>query len=389
MSEYQTGLFDERSAADSRRPAQTLILSAQSGQVLTKAQRTFNRLVAKVEKLRARLEQEGRRLDAALAYFAREIHPRLQRQAELRRDLVRALAPFLDDPRLKSKKDRALLRGILRNQLDLLGGTDEGLAAADLRALFERLHGESLADAEAREFTVAKEMMEEMFGDLGVDIDFSTLKPGMSEAEIAAALAGQFGQPRSPAAEPGGSGAEPSRPDKRQLAREARERAAEELRQKTLSSIYKQLAKALHPDLEPDLGRRQRKVALMQELTTAYRASDLSTLLRLELEWLHREEADAARLTGEKLTIFNAVLREQAQELEQELFDLPGHPRYHRLLKTTGPYSVDLWTDDPAEAVRLDQMLSSMERSLANLRGPNPVAELREAIAHFRSSGLA
>jgi hypothetical protein len=36
---------------------------------------------------------------------------------------------------------------------------------------------------------------------------------------------------------------------------------------------------------------------VMQELTAAYRNHDLHTLLRLELEWIRREEGDLDRIT--------------------------------------------------------------------------------------------
>src|ERR1700690_1554331 len=83
-----------------------LVLISQPGRPLSKAQRAFNRLVTKVEELRARLDREIHRLDRVLAYYGENIHPRLQRQKALRKELVRALAPFLDGNRLKQKSER-------------------------------------------------------------------------------------------------------------------------------------------------------------------------------------------------------------------------------------------------------------------------------------------
>ena len=59
------------------------------------------------------------------------------------------------------------------------------------------------------------------------------------------------------------------------MEKEERTRQAEQLRNKSITSIYKQLAKVLHPDLEPDAERKQAKGTLMQELTAAYRNNDL------------------------------------------------------------------------------------------------------------------
>ena len=86
---------------------------ARPNRPLTKSQRAFNRLVTTVEQLRARLENETRRLDKALAYFGENLYPRLQRLNVVRKDLVRALACFLGGKQLKKKKDLATLRTIL------------------------------------------------------------------------------------------------------------------------------------------------------------------------------------------------------------------------------------------------------------------------------------
>ena len=95
----------------------------------------------------------------------------------------------------------------------------------------------------------------------------------------------------------------------RQLKKEERMREEEQLRKKSISTVYRDLAKVLHPDLEQDAERRERKVALMQDLTAAYRNNDLHALLRLGISWIHREKGDLDRLTEEKLAIFNGVLK--------------------------------------------------------------------------------
>ena len=41
------------------------------------------------------------------------------------------------------------------------------------------------------------------------------------------------------------------------------------------------LVKALHPDREPDEAEKLRKTELLKQVTTAYQANELLTLLRL------------------------------------------------------------------------------------------------------------
>src|SRR5439155_24603602 len=93
-------------------------------------------------------------------------------------------------------------------------------------------------------------------------------------------------------------------------------RAMEEARKRNIASIYKQLARVLHPDLERDNERQKEKVQLMQELTEAYRQKDLHTLLRLEMQWIENEGGHLDRLTEEKLSVYVEVLQGQVQGLE-------------------------------------------------------------------------
>ena len=124
----------------------------------------------------------------------------------------------------------------------------------------------------------------------------------------------------------------------------------------------------------------------MQELTAAYRNNDLHTLLRLELVWIQREEGDVARLTEEKLAIYNVVLKEQVVALERELSQLPCHPRYQPIVALNGPFGVLLETDGPAEARLLDKMIAAMEGTLTRMRTGDPLDEVRGVIREHRAA---
>lgn len=157
---------------------------------------------------------------------------------------------------------------------DIIQG-EGSLTDEDLRAIFEQVHGVDIARAEREEIEEARSVIDAMLDDLGIDIDLSDLRPDMSDEEIAvkAAQIGERLQQKSEEDESEFGRPEP-RKTKRQLQQEERMRQAEQLRKKSIASIYKQLAKVLHPDLELDAARRQAKVALMQDLTAAYRSND-------------------------------------------------------------------------------------------------------------------
>lgn len=382
----QQPLFDE-SATPHRALARNLTVRAQADRPLTKAQKAFNRLVAKVEQLRTRLDADRQLFEEALAYHAQHLRHRIQQVVSARTDVVRALVPFLDDRRLK-KGDTRVLREILTSQLD------EVLAHAetvddDLRALFERLHGSNMKDAEEEQLRDARSEMEAMFADMGIDVDLSAFHPGMSETDVATKAAELVDDLKRQAAEAETRAQPNRRKSKRELREEERLRRADDARKVSIGSIYRQLAKVLHPDLEPDPAQRQRKSDLMQQLTAANANMDLHTLLRLQLEWIHREETDVARLTDERLDAYNLVLKEQVAQLELELAELPLHPKFQPLVEDLGPWGARVRTDGPAEARRLDAVAEGLRGALDSLQTPQALKHVRELIREQRAADKA
>ena len=387
MASEQISLFED-SVGRQEPEAAGLTLVSRHSRPLTKAQQTFNRLVARIETLRLKIERETRLFDDALAYYGKHLHPRLRRQTELRKELVRALAAFLDDKRLKAKSARSTLRQVIANQLQGILFEEGSLSDDDLRALFERVHGRGFEEFEREEIEGARQQIETVFSDLGIEIDLSDIKPGMSEETMAAKateMADRFRQSE----EKRQSSSQPRRKTQRQMEKEERQRQAEELRKKTIATVYKQLAKVLHPDLELDAMRRGQKEVLMQELTVAYRNNDMHTLLRLEMEWIQREEGDIERLTDEKLAIYNQTLKEQVQDLERELHELPYHPRYQPIAVIDGPFGATIRTNGPAEARALDEVNASMEASIHDLQSKDGLETLKAILRSYREEQRA
>ncbi len=92
------------------------------------------------------------------------------------------------------------------------------------------------------------------------------------------------------------------------------EKKQQPLQKKEMGTIYKQLAKEIHPDLEQDPKKKAEKVELMKKLTTAYKEKDMHTLLSLEISITgSREHSD------EKLKIYNNTLKTQIRQLHMKL----------------------------------------------------------------------
>jgi hypothetical protein len=379
MSTTQQSLFDHNDL--SPMPAdRTLVIRPTATRPLNKQERAFNRALTKVQMLRVRLDEEKRRLDAALVFHAAEVRPRMERAVGLRAQLVRAIAPFLDDRRLKPA-DRTLLRAILVDQLDdILAHVD--VPPPDLQTLFERLHGIAYTQAVQEDIEGVRSDMAAMFDELGVDVDVPELRANMSEEEIAVAAA-QFADGMRHMEEARAGDDRNRRKTKRELSADERARRFAEMRKVSIGAVYKRLVKVLHPDLENDAAERQKKIGIMQEVTAAYARSDLHMLLRLELEWIVGAHADAAALSDEKLRAYTALLNEQAAELEGECQALRFHPRYAPLV-VEGPYGLPTLIDGPSEAARLNVVIEQVRSGIEHMASTQALREVRRAIQEYR-----
>lgn len=344
----------------------------------SKKAKAVNRLLAQVESLRERFDEEKRRLDEALIFHAAQVRPRRERVLALRTEIVRMLAPFLDGRHL-SKADKRVLRAILMEQVD------EILAHAvtpepEVKDLFERLHGMGFDEAVQHDLDDARSDMADFFAAIGLDMDVPDLRPGMTEEELAASAA-QMADRMRQVHEAQVERVSARRRTKRELREEQRAERHEQVRKISIGAVYKRLVKALHPDLEPDSSLRQRKSAVMQEVTAAHAGNDLHTLLRLELEWIDGEGPDGARKTDETLNAYAEVLRQQVAQLRAETMELPLHPRYQELMADDLLYGSHRLIDGPFEVRRLDAVIDGLAGATQRLSDEaQSLREVRELI---------
>lgn len=377
------GLFDDLPVAG---PGDAALVHRPIAFGQSKNAKAVTRLLSQVESLRVAIEREKRRLDEALSFHAAHVRPREERVAALRTAVVRALAPFLDDRRL-TKVDKRVLRDILIHQLD------EVLAHVlipdpDLAALFERLHGVGFEEVVQSSIEDARSEMAAFFEAMGVVSDVPDLRVGMTAEDVAAAAA----QLRDRMRQLHESPVDPAvgrrkKKTKREQREEQRAERFEQVRKISIGAVYKRLVKALHPDLEPDAVVRERKSALMQQITGAYAGNDLHTLLRLEFECLEGNGADANSRTDETLSAYVELLRQQTARMKTEIAELPFHPRYHQLMDDGGPFGIPRPMDGPLEARRLEGTIEAIEAGLERLSDEQQaLLEVREWIMMHRQS---
>lgn len=362
--------------------SKALSISQSSGATLNKDQKAFNRLVKKIEQLREDNKELSEQLDVCLRYYSDELHPREQEIAELRAELVKKVYPIYSEKKLINKGDKKILKEFFGQQLtNIMPFMD---LDDELKAIFKEAHGESYDDVRQEEFEEMREEMKEMFDSMGVKMNLDDFTPDMNEEDVARKMH-EFMREMKQKAEDEETRQKNKKKTKKQLEKEERERQKEELRNTSIGKIYKSLAKAFHPDLERDAEKIAEKEELMKRLTAAYESNDLHTLLSLEIEWIKKEEGDIARLSDEKLRLYNQILKEQVEQLELEMEMLINHPRYQPLKAYFPPFISPFGWNEAKLKNTLKDYKEIIKEMNATLKGfaRNPLKEVREIIEAF------
>ena len=323
----QTELFDQEKPS-SKEATKELVISVPAGKTLSKQQQKFNKLVKKIKQLREDLVFEKEQLNDNLAFYGEKIHPLKKEVNQLRSRLVILTYPFLKNRKFAGK-DRDFLRHLLSGHLDAIFQFEQK-PSDELKKIFEEVNGISFEEAKKNSMDEMLEEMQDMMDDMGFDVELNPndFDDSLSNEELIVKMKEMQEKMQSHLEENEAEKATRKKTPK-QLEKEEKEKQKEELRKKSINSIYRQLAKILHPDLEQDPEIKADKESRMQQLTAAYEAGDLHTLLSLELEWITKEGDDIARLTNEKLDIYNSLLKEQIEELEMEINMASGHARFN------------------------------------------------------------
>ena len=257
----------------------------------TPAQQAFRQAIIAVENLRERLRDLRAEQAEARRRYWQQVGPAATAVVEARH----ALYPFLEEAlllsyfsRLEEQQITALILGNART-LENRFGEDEGEIIRKYTPGVARSHG---------------------------DFGAETPPPAAPPAEPA-----YIPDPSLPPHEQAAAAARARRKTKAQR----KEEEAAQLDQKQLETnaktIYRQLARVHHPDLERDPAKQAAKTAQMQRITEAYEADDLYTLLQLLAE---TGPADAE--TDDVLARYTRALAQQQTQLKQEMNELKYGP---------------------------------------------------------------
>ncbi|MBC7889924.1 MAG: hypothetical protein H7Z13_18770 [Ferruginibacter sp.] len=370
-----------------QRKTQSLVISSGGKQVLTKNQQAFNKLTQKIEKLHKDIERRQFQFDTALQIYGNDVFPVKSRLAGYRRQLVTILWDIYKSKKL-SKTDQRHLKTILKDQVQELCSQMEGGPDEALKKMFAELEGISFERIMQREKEMMKSELEEMFDEMEMDIDFDGV-----DLHDEKAMAEKMAEVRQKLTEKEEEDEEQFKRDRLKKKKTAKQQenerirqAVDEMKQKNISTIYKQLAKLFHPDLERDEERKLEKDVLMKELTAAYEAKNLHALLTLELKWIHKENDHLESLSEEKLSIYLQILREQANDMEHEMYAIFQQPRYQVLVQEFG-LGVQR---APLETVKahlrdLQNMDIAFKSDLENFQSPHALRHIKRLINEWKN----
>jgi hypothetical protein len=273
---------------------------------LTPDHERFRFLIAQIEKLRnARVDWEAR-----IARFRNEHAEKMQPlRASLQavsRETVLALDGLIEQPGW-SRNERASLKEILCGTAEVL--LDANRDDPGLKALFDKHSDRGFDAVKSEELRDLKAEAEEATGfDLGDD-DLLT------EEELVERVYKEMAA-REAAAE-----GERSGNSRRSRTSAQRKRAEDNEQQAKLSlrDIYRKLASAVHPDREPDAGRRELKNTLMQKINQAYSTGDLFGLFEAQIQIEQLDPSRVGEVAMQRLRQYNKLLARQLEDAKAVL----------------------------------------------------------------------
>jgi len=301
-----------------------LQISKSKKQVLSKSQQTFNKLIEKIETLEKQLvETKDLAFELTIA-FSKEIVPVEKKLGKAYFEFAMVLDSYVQNIKLTKKQSIDFDEHIINlfNNALTYAEPDE-----QQEALFDKYSDLSYRETlEIEKLDLFEQFRGYMEDEMGVDVgemDFDITNEAEAR-EYAEKLKEKFEQKNLEDEEK----EQNKKKTKKQIEQEQKQKLEAELSTKSLRSIYISLAKLLHPDTETDEELKSDKTELMKKVTVAYDQKDLATLLKLEIEWVHRTSDNLQELTDEKLKLYNKVLSEQVEDLNQEIFQLKMNPSY-------------------------------------------------------------
>jgi len=304
--------------------SQLIKIGSGKDKTLSKEQKRFNNYIHKLKKLREEIEK--------LEAFNREMPVRLRQElgpleseeVRLRKDLIFLLDRHPLAPKLP-KKTREKLSHIIREEAATLIREHE---VEELKEVHDRHADVTFEEEQERMEKSAKEMASNMFKNMfGLDLSEEAFE---SPEKAAEEMMKQLEEQKRRMEEQQQQAQQRRQTRKKtpaQLAREQRQAEEEKRIGQTTKAIYLELVKKFHPDQERDEEKRAWKTEVMQQVTAAYKENNFLELLQLQVSLLEGKDQSLESLPDDHLKYYNKLLKEQVDELQDELYEV--HPHYN------------------------------------------------------------
>ena len=315
-----------------------------SAKPLSRAQKQFNTLSKKVDKLRTRLREWQNEFSL---YHQKNLleYNKLSETYNLHRMEFLQLLDRAFDSKAFKKHEKNKLKDIITNICDELMGEQPTDA---VRALHDKYSDFSVEEKNQAATEMMRSMAEDLFGlDIDDDVDIH------SPEDLFAHLDGKLREEEERLQQQKETRGR-RKPTAKQLDKEARQKAEQQQVHKSLQTVYRKLAADLHPDREPDAAERERKTELMQRANIAYNKKDLLQLLELQLEIEQIDPEHINAISDQHLQHYIKILKEQCRELEQAIGD--------ELLRYGPEFAMSFMHGTPKQA------MSEMAQDLVDLR---------------------
>ena len=232
------------------KPQPGLVIAKGSKQNLSKNQQAFNRITQKIERLHKDIESKQLEFDTALKMYGAQVHPLQQQIAGCERQMVTIFWDVYKSKKL-SKADQRHLKDILENKAQELYNAAEGEPDEELKKILAELEGISVEKLMERQKEMLKAEMEEMLDDFDFDIDGMDMNDEKSMFEKYAQAEQQMREQQEQQEQHQQERFEQRKKKKKltpkQEEAERLRKAVDEMKQKNISTIYRQLAKLFPP----------------------------------------------------------------------------------------------------------------------------------------------
>jgi len=281
------------------------IVVKQENASLSKDQKTFNRLIKKIQQDKETLLLWRSTLELYNDDYLTKYKPIKENYDQKREKLVFLLDNGVENFKFTQTEVSKLHFAIKSIVYELMNANE----TEELKLIYNKYFEEDYDEASEEAMEAMKESLKEMF-----DIELDDVDLDSSEDDIFSSL-GQKLYEKAQQEEEERATKKATKKSPKMVEAEKKEAQIN----LSIQEIFRKLVKDLHPDRERDPTERARKNELMQRVNKAYDKKDLLGLLELQLE-IEQISADSLNAIAEdRLKHYNQVLKGQTKQLEDEI----------------------------------------------------------------------